>query len=787
MDKDRRQYEFMRPITDGWKRMLGECYKSKKQFDTVARMCESFFTADLGFMWKPEFTSQFMGGDIAPKFKITVAKGFELVAIFGPSLYWRYATRVCQSYDPIELYPELFGDPNDQVAQAMYQQSVDFYERDSKIKKTRNSIMEKYLNYSQREQPGGGLARHSESAITEALIKGRGCLWPEVYSHPGSGRKLTGCFYDSVDNLFIDPDSTDPMLADARFIMRRHCDPWWEVERRFKLKKNSLKERANSESAESMALQQTESDKMYRKAGKVNDLVTWYEIFSRGGAGNRMKGVVTGLSDPLDDVVGDFAYICIATNVDYPLNAPPEFLMKASDDEVKEAFRWPVPFWKDTRFPVALLDFYRQPKSPWPLAPMAMGLGELMFLNVMISLLCNRVYTNTRSIIAYLKSAASNVEEQLKSGRYECFVELNDAAHKSINEIIQFLNQPDISFDMFRVIDMISEMFDKRVGLTELLYGLNPGGKVSRSAADINAKTEMTSVRPEYMANKVEDFQTEAANLEKFAAGWNVSGEDISPLVGPVGAMLWDDHIANEDPEVFVYEMKAMVEAGSARRPNKLKDAENLNTLAGYVLPELGKQADATGDTGPLNAFFESIGKAYNQDTSGWYMEERKPQISEEEQQMQQMQFEFETNKQQLELQTKQLELQGKQVELQGKQMEIQGKQVEIEGKVIEGEQKKAELLGESNQGMTPDQMRLLVEAERQDQQLRHEEEKHRQQLLFDAQEHEQEMEQARQEADLKVITAASLADAQMQKAQQAAELAEEKAKQAKKKQAAKE
>jgi hypothetical protein len=47
-------------------------------------------------------------------------------------------------------------------------------------------LLEMYLNYTPTEQPGGGLATHASDAITEALVKGRGCLWPRPYFMPGS-------------------------------------------------------------------------------------------------------------------------------------------------------------------------------------------------------------------------------------------------------------------------------------------------------------------------------------------------------------------------------------------------------------------------------------------------------------------------------------------------------------------------------------------------------------------------------------------------------------------------
>lgn len=679
-----------RPIVEGWLAKLAHARDAKKAFTAVAKQCESFFSADMGFMWKDEYKQKFLSGNLQSKFHLTIAKAFELVAIFGPVLFWKYPNRVIKSYDPIDLTPEVFGDPNDPQVQQMFQQAYAETQQESSLGKVRNSLMEKYLNYSQREQPFGGLQGQAEGAITEALVKGRGCLHVRPYSFPGSGRTLTGSFYISVDDFFIDPDCRNADLSDAEWISIRHVQPRWRVEKLFKLPKDYLKGKAHLESAASMAENRTHSDHMYRQVGKTNDLVVWHEFFSKSGVGGRLKDVTSGLTDDFDRVVGDYARICVMQGVDHPLNIPDELIL-GDEESVRAACEWPVPTWMDDRWPVAVLDFYRKPNSPWPIAPLAPGLGELTFMNVMMSLLCNRAWSSSRDIIAYLKSCASNVEEQLKSGDYQCFIELNDNINKNIQEVIQFVQQPGVNRDVFSMLEAVSAMFDRRVGLTELAYGLNPGGVASRSAADIQAKQESLSVRPDYMAGKVEDWMTEIAVIEKFTARWHVTGRDVEPLLGRWGGMLWDQLITSEDPEICVREMKATVEAGSARKPNRQRDAANLNQAIGWMLPVFQQYAMLTGDSGPLNSFFVKWGEAADMDMSGMDMGEWKqqpPEPTPEMQQQQQMALEQQQADVQADQQLKYLDIQSKTVDLQQKMMALQGGGVDP----VEGEKQAQEL-----------------------------------------------------------------------------------------------
>ena len=680
----------LRPIVDGWLAKLAHARDAKKAFTSVAKQCESFFSADMGFMWKDEYKQKFLSGNLQSKFHLTIAKAFELVAIFGPVLFWKYPNRIIKNYEPIELVPEVFGDVNDPQVQQMFQMAMQEQQQDQSIGKVRNSLMEKYLNYSQREQPYGGLAGQAELAITEALVKGRGCLHVKPYSFPGSGRTLTGAFFLSVDDFFVDPDCRNPDLSDAEWISIRHVMPRWRVEQMFNLPKDYLKGKAHLESAASQAENRSYRDQMYRQTGKTNDLVVWHEFFSKTGVGGRLKDVISGLTEDFDRVVGDYARLCVMQGVDHPLNLTPDMVM-GFEDEVKQALEWPVPTWMDNRWPVAILDFYRKPGCAWPIAPLAPGLGELTFMNVMMSLLCNRAWSSSRDIVAYLKSYASNIEEQLKSGDFQCFIELNDNLNKNIQEIIQFVQQPGVNRDVFTMLEAVSSMFDRRVGLTELAYGLNPGGVASRSAADIQAKQESLSVRPDYMAGKVEDWMTEIATVEKFTARWHVMGKDVEPLLGKWGGVLWDQLITSEDPEICVREMKATVEAGSARKSNRQRDAANLNQALGWMLPVLQQYSMLTGDSGPVNAFFAKWGEAADMDMSGMEMGEWKqqpPEPTPEMEQQQQMAMQQQQAAIEAEQQLKYLDIQSKTVDLQQKMQALQGGGVDP----LEGEKQAQEL-----------------------------------------------------------------------------------------------
>ena len=749
----------LRPIVTGWLCKIEQAIKHKKPFTDIAEQCTAFFSADTGFMWEPKYRKKFLNTSTSPRFRMTMSKAFELVALFGPTLYWRNPTRTVTPRRQVPLPEHIFGEQNmveiqqmeqqlqqqmqqlqeqmqgsqqqmqqmqqqmqqavqaaqqgdqqaAQAAQQMQQQMQQVQQQiqpmqqqaqqlqqqmqqiqpqvqmvreaeqlfqqsqvEARFRKmtdaTRAELVQKWLNYTPNEQPGGGLAQHAEMAITEALVKGRGVLWVQPYTQPGSKMNLTGSFYDTVDNLFIDPDAET--LEDAKWIAKREVKPVWQVEKDYGLKPGTLENKANLESAESQGERLGDDmSSLHRKQGKTFDLIVHWKIWSKGGVGARLTGVNTDLKDQFDKTVGDYAYLCIAANVPWPLNAPPEKFKEASSEEVQKMFKWPVEYWRDNRWPCSLLDFYPKPRSLWPIAPLAPGLGELAFMNVVISHLANRIWSSSRDFVAVLKSAEEEVTRAIKKGEDLAVIPLNEV-HQDINRVVSFLQQPQTNFDIWRILEQVMQLFERRTGLTELMAGMTQ--TQSRSAEDIATKREQMSIRPDHMSGKVEAWMSEVAKMEKFCCRFYVGPKDVVQLIGNSGAMLWDKLITQQDPEVVLRELDASVEANSARKPNKMRETQNIQQAMQTLFPVLDKHADVTTDTTPLNELLKIWGKATDFDVDDVLAPQRLPMQYQEwfmQQQQQMMQGE-----QQAEQQAKQQEMEMEQQKLQIQQMQAQGK-----------------------------------------------------------------------------------------------------------------
>ena len=617
-------YHPLREIVAGWIGKIDRARTAKDEFQTVGDECHDFFSASTEFMWSEKYRKKFINsqyGDVSPRFRLTIAKAFELVALFGPVLFHRNPIRQVNPRKPLELPPQMLGMIQD-PAMLMYVQQLMQEQGMRELEDTlRAELLSRYLNYTPNELPGGGLQAHAQLAITEALVRGRGCLWTEPYVSEGTGRMIVGSFFDSVNNLLIDPDAES--LDDAKVIYRRRVLPTWEWERKFKLPDGSLKDKGQMESARSQGERYGDDlQHLHRERGETNDLLVVWEVYSRMGIGARMTGVTTELKEALENTFGDNCYLAVSQGIPYPLNIPSEALTTEDDEALRARAEWPVPFWADDRWPVTVLDFYPKPGSVWPIPPLAPGLGELKFINVMVSHLCNRIWSSSRDFIAVLKAAGEDIKNKITSSGDQTIIEIEASLGRSINDVVQFLQQPQTNFDVWKILDAVMVLFDKRVGLTELAYAMAGG---MRSATEASVKREQLNVRPDHMAAQVESWMTEAARKEGLCSRWFVTGETMVQQLGPLAGMLWDQLVLSRDVGIVVAEMEYRIEAGSARKPNRDRDTDNVQQAMGYLLPILDGHAVATTDTNPLNALIDRWGRIVEMDTRDMMMGPRMP------------------------------------------------------------------------------------------------------------------------------------------------------------------
>jgi hypothetical protein len=134
-----------------------------------------------------------------------------------------------------------------------------------------------------------------------------------------------------------------------------------------------------------------------------------------------------------------------------------------------------------------------------------------------------------------------------------------------------------------------------------------------RSAAEAQVKAEAISVRPDDMANCLEDAMSLMARKEALAARWLLQPEDVAPIVGPFGAEVWGQSVQSLDVHTIAREFDYRIEAGSARKPNKASEVEKMQ-MAVQVLAPVLQGLIPMGQVGPINALLTDWAKSLDID-----------------------------------------------------------------------------------------------------------------------------------------------------------------------------
>lgn len=613
-------YEFLtRPIPEVWGGLLRRASEAKKDFDVRGAQIQQFYSGAPGFMWSGNYMDRFMGGAsgmTAPKFKLTINKAWEYFALMGPMLFWQISDRKVRPYKSMHLdLSGMLGPNPDPMMQEQLQMLTDQQASDDARNEMRSRVLEHILNYFQREQYGGGIGPHIGMAVFEALLRGAGFMSTEHYKFPMSDKTLVGSFHVCTDDVFVDPDCKDPLWTKARWVAIRHQNQFWEVEEHFNLPPGSLRAygaRTSSGAGWQAGRTDLPTSKQYDPS---RDLIEWYEIFSRAGCGNKLSGTRMNIAPEFDDACaphGGCAYLCIAKNVPYPLNLPSGMLANATPEWVGEQLRWPTEYWRDNKWPITKLAFYPHAGSSlWPEPPLAPAIGELTVLNILVSAYVQAAYDNRQQIIGVMKGMVEDLQGLMQSNKSPLVVEMDFAGSvkKSVNEVIQFMNRPEINQDVPKTIDFIMRLIEQRTGLSDMMYGMNSGSN-PRSAAEYQGKRDSVNIRPEYMQKCVADMQSEVADKEVYCMYSHVSSDDIADQLGPIGVKAYDMLVTAESPEAVLRGSKCFVEASEMARPNKARDAAMLQQLQPTLLPILAGHLAQHNDPGPVNAWIEAVGEA---------------------------------------------------------------------------------------------------------------------------------------------------------------------------------
>ena len=278
--------------------------------------------------------------------------------------------------------------------------------------------------------------------------------------------------------------------------------------------------------------------------------------------------------------------------------------------------QWETPYWADDGWPFERIAFHHVPNQLWPMSHFKPALGELKFINWAFSFLISKVFKTSRDFLVFMAGMDDDTKNKvLNSTKDFEMLEFKLSQGATIKDMVQFLQHPEMNTDLFQVITAVMDLFEKRVGLTELMYGAS--SHQYRSAAEADVKQSQTSIRPDDMANVVEDAAGRLSQREAFALRWHLKGSDVAAMFGPVFGQLWDQLISSTDPNAITRQLQYRIEQDSARKPNKKKAIDDANQAMQLLFPFYSQMAMATGQVAPFNSLVAAWGKAFDFDTSG--------------------------------------------------------------------------------------------------------------------------------------------------------------------------
>ena len=689
----------MKPVCTEWLAKIDLAKKCKEErFGKYAREAMQFYDGAHDWMWDKKYSNSPGGflekGAQMPTFRMTVNRVFEIVALFGPALYWKNPNITVSPLTSPEIAPEALGlDPNDMMQAQQYMLIQQQEDTQKQVRSSHAAIYEHYLNWAIVE---GDLKTQSRLAITEALVKGMGLTWIEMYQPKGSSVRYPRAINVSVDDFVVDPDAT--CWEDVQWVARRCEHPVNIVEQKYGLPPGSLKGHKQSAAA-----QATEQGKKEARQGKGTsfDLCEYWQVYSKNGFGQRLANKDSHKLDAHFDFAqfGENCLIVVAKDVPYPLNIPPQAMATEAPEDVIQRAQWPIPFWLDegcgNGWPFSRLYFYDKPGSVWPISLIKPAIGEMRFINWCMSFLADKVASSCTTYMVALKSAANDIQKQLSNlsiGNAQTpftMLELSETLQLPIDKLVAFLQAPDFQEHIWRMVAEVNQSIDKRIGLTELLYGLT--GTQIRSATEADVKDQNLNIRPDDMASKTEDWLSETAMKQMEAARWELEGQDMQGAIGPLGAYVWDSQVLTQDVETVIRDFQFRVEAGSARKPNKNNKVRTLQEFGQIALPVFSEMAIG-GSPDQFNAYIKDWAKANDLDPTEYLFQPPDP-----------------------ESQPPSPEQQAAEAEIQAKQMELQ---------------------------MKAEEMGIKLEFEKQ---------KHRQELKQDKEMHKVEIGQAKEKAKVDV------------------------------------
>lgn len=606
-------------LCDQWRTLFEAAAKQGwEEFHQYAHKCYQFFDGPPTYMWdestmygldgKSGYLNRDQGVRL-PMFKGSINKISDAVDLYGPSLMHQYPQVTVSATYPTEVSPEALGLDIQDPRQAMeFLQISGMRDAEMKVRDTTAAISQDCLSWFQ-------IAAHKKDqarlVITDAIVSGVGVGYTKLYQPRGTGIRFPMTEFIPSQRLLKDPDADTH--RDVEWIAIECIEPVNRVEEEHNLPPGTLK--GNMQSAESKSTRKGLQDaKNSRKKSESWDLLRYWKLFSKNGAGTRLKTAnkLPPEIKQLLDSFGDYVFLAIAENVPYPLNLPTEFLMSAPLEQIQQAVSWPTPFYTDQGsgkdWPITELYFKENPRKKWPPSLFKHLIPLIEFVNWCFSFMADKVATSATEYLGVLKTASENIQEQLRDQRGPFqFIELDSTMGRKIEELITFLGKPNFDMALWEMVEKAIAEIERGSGVTEIMYGMQ--SRAMRSAKEAMVVEGNSTIRVDDMAEKTDDWYSVCNEKEWQVAVWHLTGQDVVPVIGQAAAQVFEQSIITQPFDSWSRNYSYRVVADSARKPDRHARKQELSEF-GQVASPIMLQLASSGVMGPFNAYVTEWAKA---------------------------------------------------------------------------------------------------------------------------------------------------------------------------------
>lgn len=606
--------ELLSRVVTIWTRQIELAKQCKEeQFGETARRIWSFRGKSYRDLYLETDQEHRFPDARSPYYKARINKTAEAIEIFVPYCLSQIPERLV-SPDRPPLTPELAAAVPSAV---LARQAVD--QNDLLVA----YMLQWFLNYTAREYD---LRREARTALSEAFGKGSGVLWHEMVQAPAG--MIPASYYDSIDHYLIDPDAKQ--TRDADFVIRECHDSAWRLAQRTMLPREMFHGQGRS-AAQIAADSADQTGGASAGGASSNDIVTYYKIYSRCGIGHWLDGDDEGLK-PLAaalDSLGPHIYLEILPGERYPLNVRPAQLEGPdADEELRRRLQWPIRFYAESAgnpWPCTRIDLIPNAENPWATTPLEKGLAFQIFLDHIYTFAMNRIRIASGAIILASKALDPAIKQSIENVRDLLVLAVDGKPGEELDKLLAAFTYPELSKDTWAMIPTAERAYENATGLTPLLYG-QQGPTQIRTARESVIREQHASTRPEDFADTVEDWLSKVAAKEGQAARLHVGPETVAPLFGeplpatdPQSGQLlgaygpltdaWTNLVMVDDEYQAAAEFSYTIAAGSARRRNRAKLAQDLQQML-PVLAQPAFQMAGMGNVEPWNALMELWGEA---------------------------------------------------------------------------------------------------------------------------------------------------------------------------------